>query len=458
MLSGSLWDKLLLFALPLALSSILQQVFNSADVAVAGRFAGSKSMAAVGNNAPIINLIINVFLGMSLGANVVIGNLIGQKKRDEIKKAVRAVISVSILSGIFLAFIGPIFSRPILEAIDTPQEVLVLATVYLRIYFLGMPAVMVYNFGSSILRSKGDSNRPLYCLVVSGILNVALNLLFVIVFKMGVKGVAIATVISNFVSAVMILIFLSREEEPFRFSPAEFFSGESKFFLSDMIRSIDKKLMKKIVKIGVPAGLQGMVFSFSNICIQGGINSFGSDAMAGSAAALNFEYFSYFFVSAFTQTATTFTSQNFGARNFSRCKKIFRLSMISSIFFAGLLCFVFVFFRRWFVLLYTADPAVIDFALKRIVRVESFEFLTSTYEISAASLRAMGYSMLPSVLTLTGSCLFRLLWLATVFKKFPRFETIMTVYPVSWVITGTMVIFAYLVIRKKEFGEKKASD
>lgn len=437
MLNGSLLGKILLFSLPFAASSILQQVFNSADVAVVGRFSGSAALAAVGNNAPIINLIINIFVGMSIGANVLIATLIGQGRKDEIKSAVHTVISVAVISGIFLAAIGPVVSKPILEAIGTPAEVLVLAALYLKIYFLGMPAVMVYNFGSAVLRSKGDSSRPLYSLIVSGIINVILNLVFVIVFKMGVAGVAVSTVISNYVSAAMIIIFLLNEEEPLRL---------------DLRRlRINTRQLLKIARIGVPAGIQGMVFCFSNICIQGGINSFGRNAAAGSAAALNFEYFSYFVVSAFTQAATTFTSQNYGARKFSRCKKIYRLSMMCSVIISGAMCFVFVFFRKYVIRVYTVDEAVITFALIRLLHVESMEFLTSSYEITAGALRGMGYSMLPAVLTLAGSCLFRLTWLATVFKKYPSFATIMDVYPISWIITGTAVITSYLVIRRKKF-------
>ena len=437
MLNGPLLGKILVFSLPFAASSILQQVFNSADVAVVGRFSGSTSLAAVGNNAPIINLIINIFVGMSIGANVLIATLIGQNRKDEIKSAVHTVISVAVISGIFLAVIGPLLSKPILEAIGTPDEVLVLAALYLRIYFLGMPAIMVYNFGSAVLRSKGDSNRPLYCLIAAGILNVILNLVFVIVFRMGVAGVAISTVISNYVSATMIILFLLNEEESLRLDLRKL--------------HINKSQLAKIARIGVPAGLQGMVFCISNICIQGGINSFGSNAMAGSAAALNFEYFSYFVVSAFTQAATTFTSQNYGAKKFSRCKKIYRLSMLCSVIISGAMCFVFVFFRRAVIRVYTVDEAVITFALIRLVHVESLEFLTSSYEITAGALRGMGYSMLPAILTLAGSCLFRLTWLATVFKKYPSFETIMNVYPISWIITGTAVIASYLIIRKKKF-------
>ncbi len=442
MLSGSLLDKIMIFALPFAASSVLQQIFNSADVAIVGRFSGSEALAAVGNNAPIINLIINIFIGMSLGANVVVATLIGQNRKDEIKTAVHTIILVAIISGFFLAIIGPFISVPILKAIGTPQKVLVLTSLYLKIYFLGMPAIMFYNFGSAILRSKGDSKRPLYSLFLAGILNVILNIVFVVSFNMGVAGVAIATVISNYLSAFLILFFLFREEEPFRLDIKKL--------------KVNKSHLFKIIKIGVPAGVQGMVFSFSNICIQGGINLFGSIAMAGSAAALNFEYFSYFIVNAFAQAATTFTSQNYGAQKFGRCKKIYKLSMMCSVLIAGSMCFVFVFFRNYFIRIYTIEEPVIYFALIRLIHVETLEFLTSSYEITAGVLRGIGYSMLPSIITLLGSCLLRLVWLATVFKKWTSFETIMDVYPISWILTGTAMITAYLIIQKKKLKKENS--
>ncbi len=444
MLNGPLAGKILLFALPFAASSILQQAFNSADFAVVGRFSGSESLAAVGNNAPIINLIINIFVGLSLGANVVIATLIGQNRKDEVKSAVHTVVLVAIISGVFLAVAGNIVSVHILRAIHTPDSVLHLASLYLRIYFLGMPAVMLYNFGSAILRSKGDSRRPFFALVAGGILNVSLNLVFVVLLGMGVAGVAIATVIANCLSASIVVFLLLREDDPLR--------------LNFKSLHINRVVLTKIAKIGIPAGIQGMVFSFSNICLQGGINSFGSNAMAGSAAALNFEYFSYFVVNAFTQSATTFTSQNFGAKDFSRCKRIYAICMTFGLLLTGLMCESFVIFRRHLVLIYTTDPAVIPFALSRMFIVESVEFLTGTYEITAGAMRGMGSSLLPALLTMAGSCLLRIVWLETVFKRFPSFETIMKVYPVSWIITGTAVIIAYLVVRGRKFrseGEKQ---
>ena len=317
MLNGSIFDKILLFALPLAISSILQQLFNSVDVAVVGRFASSEALAAVGSNSSVISLLINLFVGISVGANVVIANYIGQGKTEKIQDAVHTVMIVSLISGVFLLVLGLMIARPILEIMGTPENVIDLAVLYLHIYFLGMPFLMIYNFGAAVLRSKGDTKRPLYCLIISGVINACLNLLFVIVFKLSVAGVAIATVIADGVSAVLIIYFLMNEEETIRLR------------LNKL--KIKKSELIKVIKIGVPAGLQGVVFSVSNVCIQTAINSFGSDAVAGSATELNFEYFTYFTISAFVQAAVTFTSQNYGARNFKRCKKIFVYSMISSV-------------------------------------------------------------------------------------------------------------------------------
>ena len=298
---------------------------------------------------------------------------------------------------------------------------------------------MIYNFGAAVLRSKGDTKRPLYCLIISGVINACLNLLFVIVFKLSVAGVAIATVIADGVSAVLIIYFLMNEEETIRLR------------LNKL--KIKKSELIKVIKIGVPAGLQGVVFSVSNVCIQTAINSFGSDAVAGSATGLNFEYFTYFTISAFVQAAVTFTSQNYGARNFKRCKKIFVYSMISSVVICGLMSTIFVVWRDFFAGIYTTDKAVLEYASIRMVHVLLFECLASSYEIGGAALRGLGYSMTPAVLTVLGSCVFRLIWIYTVFNKFRSFEMLMNVYPVSWVITGIAVLIAYAMVRKKLFKE-----
>ena len=427
MLNGSIFDKILLFALPLAISSILQQLFNS------------EALAAVGSNSSVISLLINLFVGISVGANVVIANYIGQGKTEKIQDAVHTVMIVSLISGVFLLVLGLMIARPILEIMGTPENVIDLAVLYLHIYFLGMPFLMIYNFGAAVLRSKGDTKRPLYCLIISGVINACLNLLFVIVFKLSVAGVAIATVIADGVSAVLIIYFLMNEEETIRLR------------LNKL--KIKKSELIKVIKIGVPAGLQGVVFSVSNVCIQTAINSFGSDAVAGSATGLNFEYFTYFTISAFVQAAVTFTSQNYGARNFKRCKKIFVYSMISSVVICGLMSAIFVVWRDFFAEIYTTDKAVLEYASIRMVHVLLFECLASSYEIGGAALRGLGYSMTPAVLTVLGSCVFRLIWIYTVFNKFRSFEMLMNVYPVSWVITGIAVLIAYAIVRKKLFKE-----
>ena len=368
MTHGTLWNKLLLFALPLAASSILQQLFNSVDTAVVGRFASSRALAAVGSNSSLIALMINLFIGISLGSNVIISRYIGQKAEEHVKGAIHTAIVVALCSGIFVLVLGQFIARPVLTLMGTPKDVLDLAVLYLRIYFLGMPFIMLYDFSSSILRSIGDSRRPLYALIAAGIINTGLNLILVIVFHLGVSGVAIATVVSNIVSSGILFYILLHEQEPIRVS------------LSGL--SIDWGELKKILIIGVPAGLQGMVFSLANVCIQSMINSFGSNAIAGSAAALNFEFFAYFMVNAFAQTTVTFTSQNYGAGDFQRCKKVYRLCMIFSVIFCGLLSGIFVLGRDFFLRLYTTDPNVLTFAVQRLLIVTTLELLTSTYEIS----------------------------------------------------------------------------
>lgn len=297
MLHGPLLMKIIVFALPLAASSMLQQLFNSIDVAVDGRFVGSEALAAVGSNGPVISLLINLFIGVSMGANVIISNHIGQNDSQGIRKAISTVSLVALTSGLFLMFLGFFIARPILLLIDTPKEVIDMAALYLKIYFLGMPFFMVFNFGAAILRSMGDTRRPLYILVISGFINVILNLIFVLVFDMGIAGVAIATSISNAVSAVVILILLSKEEEPFR------------LHLNKLkIHNIE---LKRMLQIGIPAGIQGMIFSLSNVVVQSEINSYGASAVAGSAAAINFEYYCYFIIQGFNGAAISFIGQNY---------------------------------------------------------------------------------------------------------------------------------------------------
>ena len=441
MLHGSLWDKIVLFALPFMATSVLQQLFNATDTAVVGRFASSQAMAAVGSNASLIALILGLFLGMSMGTNVIVARLIGQGRDGRIHDAVVTSMVLAIISGFLLIGIGFAVSRPVLTLMGTPDNVLEQAVLYLRLYMLGMPFLMIYNFGSAVLRSKGDSKRPLYCLLGSGIFNVALNMLFVIVFHWGVAGVAIATDIASGISAVLILVILAREEDRFRVSLMRLY--------------LRKEPLLEILRIGVPAGLQGMVFSFSNIILQSAINSFGSDAVAGSAAAQNLEFIAYFVINAFVQAAVTFTSQNYGAGDLKRCNEVFRWCMLFGVGCALAVDICFALLRYQLIGLFATEPEVIRFAVLRVLSVCLFNFLANSYEITSGVLRGLGYSILPTVLTVIGSCVFRIIWVFTLFRAVGSFQSLIIVYPVSWIFTGTMVIIAYVIVRHRM--QKQAS-
>ena len=440
MLHGPLMGKLILFALPIALSSIMQQLFISANVAVVGHFVGAQAVAAVGGNGPIVNLIINLFLGLSVGANVVIARYVGREDKKECQSAVHTVMTVSVLSGIFLLVVGQFLAPLLIRLVDVPHDVMDLAVLYLRIYFVGMPCIMVYNFGAAVLRSVGDTKRPMYSLIVAGVVNVSLSLLFVIGLDMGVAGVGLATLAGNIVSSGLVVCFLLNEDDLIRLNLRKL--------------SIARVHLFRVIRIGAPAGLQGMIFSLSNVCILSGINGFGSGTAAGSAAAINFEFISYFFINAFCQATVTFTSQNYAMCQLDRCKKIFRESMACAILLSGATCLVFTLGASFFAGLYTSDPEVIGHAVTRVSIVESTQWLSATYEISGAALRGMGISMLPAVVTLIGSCLLRIIWVYTVFPMFPTYEMLLTVYPVSWIITGAIMLTAYFLIRRKLFSER----
>ncbi|MGN0394385.1 MAG: MATE family efflux transporter [Coprococcus sp.] len=439
MLHGGLAGKILMFSLPLAASSILQQLFNSADVAVVGRFAGSDALAAVGSNAAVIALFVNIFVGLSVGVNVSIANYIGQNKTKPIQEIIHTVIAFAIICGLAMAAIGMFIARPLLILIDTPGDVLDMSVLYLRIYFVGMPFIILYNFGAAILRSVGDTKRPMFCLIASGIINVGLNLLLVIVFKMGVAGVAISTVIANIVSTGIVIYILLHEEETLRLHPEKI--------------GIKLPYLMKVLGIGAPSAIQTAVFSISNVLIQSGINSFGANAIAGSSTGLNFEYFTYFVISAYSQAAVTFVSQNYGAGYKNRCKMAVRTSMIEGMIFTATLSIIFMLGGSFFVSIYTKDPEVMKYALIRMKHVMLFEFMTGTYEITAAALRGIGYSMLPAVLTVLGSVGFRIVWMYTVFARYHSYGMLMSVYLASWILTGTMVVTSYILISRRKLKE-----
>lgn len=430
MLHGGLAGKLILFALPLAFSSILQQLFNSADVAVVGRFAGDTALAAVGSCVALVGIFVNLIVGLSVGPNAVLALLIGQNNREEINRTLHTVITFGAALGVGLMMVGWLTAKPILVLSGTPESVLDQALLYIFIYFLSIPFMLVYNFGSAVLRSYGDSRRPMYYLLISGTVNVILNLFLVIALQLGVAGVAIATVISNVLSAGMVLTHLARRNDDFAFRFRRM--------------HIEKTPLLRILQIGIPAGIQGAIFSVSNVFIQSGINSFGENAIAGSSLALNFEYFTYDIANAFAQAAVTFTSQNYGAGDLSRCKKIFRYCMLFGVVFTEILSAVFMIWDDFFVSIYTTSSAVAAFAISRMRHVCSLEGLTATYEVESATLRGMGKSLEPAIFTVLGTVVFRLIWMATIFRLVPTFEMLMDVYVASWVFTGGALLIVYL--------------
>ena len=445
MLHGGLAGKLILFAIPLAFSSILQQLFNSADVAVVGRFAGSAALAAVGSCVALVGIFVNLIVGLSVGPNAALANLIGQGQRERISGMVHTILTFGIALGVVLMGLGFLTARTVLEASGTPESVINEALLYIRIYFIGVPFMTIYNFGAAILRSYGDTKRPMCYLIISGTVNVVLNLIFVIGFGLGVEGVAISTSVSNMLSTAMVLTHLYRKEDEFQF----------RFHKMCVIW----KDLKRILMIGIPAGIQGAIFSVSNVFIQSGINTFGEDAIAGSSLALNFEYFTYDIGSAFAQAAVTFTSQNFGAGNLKRCKKIFWLCLIFGVGFTEILSIIFMIWDDFFVSIYTSSDAVAVYGLIRMHHVCSMEGLTATYEVESAALRGLEKSLEPSIITILGTVVFRMIWMATVFKWIPTYEMLMNVYISSWVFTGGLIFIVYVLhMRKleKEFAEKAA--
>lgn len=439
MLSGPLLSRMLLFALPLIASGVLQQSFNSVDVAVVGHFSGRHALAAVGSTGPVIGLLINLFLGISVGVNVVIANFIGQGNSSGVRRAVSASAILALVCGVLMLIIGESMARPVLELTGTPEEVLDSAVSYMRIFVLGLPFLVIYNFGSAILRSVGDTRRPFYSLIAAGIVNVILNLVFVIGLGMGVEGVAWGTVISNIVNAGIIFTILVREKSDIRLD----------------IRQIrrEPEQMKKIAAIGVPAGLQGAVFALSNTFILSSINSFGADATAGSAAAINYEFYCYFPIAAIGQTAVAFISQNYGAGNVERIRRVFRLSFMLAFVISLVLNVTVAWKANFFLSVFTSDPAVLVYADIRIWTVLLFQFIASYYEIAGSAMRGLGYSMTPTLIVICGTCVLRLLWVFLFPYLGGDFRELLAVYPVSWLLTDICMFIAYRRVSRRAFAK-----
>ncbi len=434
MLNGPLGRKILRFAVPLAATSILQQLFNAADIAVVGQFAGDKALAAVGANTFVINMLINLFVGISVGVNVVVANSIGAQSYRAITRSVHTSVIVSFISGILLSFIGVFFARPILSAISTPTDVLDLAVRYLQVYFAGIPFVMLYNFVAAILRVKGATKRPLYVLLATGAINVLLNVLFVAGFGMSVTGVALATVIANALSAGTLFYFLLHEVGPFKL---EFWKLK-----------ITPVFLGRIMRVGLPAGLQGVVFSFSNVCLQSAINSLGSATVAASAAALTYEFIVYYWLNSFSHACVTFVGQNYGAKNLERCRSAVRWTILlatTSTFALSMLC---CYFAKPLLSLYTSDPEIIATGSIRMYVVVGVLFINVFLDVFSGALRGMGQSLAPALTCVVGVCGIRILWVIFVFPQYRSFASLMVVYPVSWIVT-IMVLAGIYIYRVK---------
>ena len=437
MTTGAILPKLLKLSLPLMLSSVLQLLFNAADIIVVGNFASENSLAAVGSTAALINLMTNLFLGLSTGANVLASHYLGAGDDERVSKTVHTAIYLSIISGLILTAVGCIFADDLLALMQTPPNVLGLSALYLRIYFVGMTAMLIYNLGSSILRAKGDTKRPLRYLTFSGVINVILNLVFVILFKMDVAGVALATVISQCISAILIIRCLMRETDAFRFEFRKL--------------RLDGATAGKMLKIGVPAGFQGVVFSLSNVVIQSSVNSFGDIVMAGSAAAASIEGFVWVSMNAFSQGALTFTSQNIGAGKYSRVNRIAVISCACAAVAGVVLGNLAYFFGTPLLSIYDPRPEVIQAGLVRMSLVCVFYFTCGLMDCIVGSIRGMEYAVTPTIVSLLGACGLRILWIFTGFQL-EQFHTefwLFMSYPASWVITFLVHLICFFFMRRK---------
>ena len=443
MLHGSIWNKLPLFALPVAATAILEQLFNASDLAVVGNFTTGDhtvAVAAVGANSPIIGLVLNLFIGIALGANVVIANAIGRGDQDTVHRAVHTAILLALAGGVGAALVGEALAGWVLGLLNVPADVLPYALLYLRIYLLGLPVIFLYNFEAAVFRSVGDTKVPLIALTFSGILNVILNLFFVIVLKMTVNGVAIATVISNAVSSGILFYRLVRTDSAIRVTPRALrFDGAS---------------LRKILQIGLPAGIQSAVFAVANIVIQAAINSLGTVVIAASSAAFNLEIIAYYMMNSFSQACTTFVGQNYGARQLDRCRRTFALCLLEDAIASGLVIAVVLGFGRPLLGLFTSDPQVIDLGYIRLATVFFAYIFSMLYEVMSSYLRGFGISLAPALLTMFGVCGTRLAWIHFLFPLDRTFRTIMLVYPVSLSFTALLILGALLWYRPaKRFAE-----
>lgn len=436
MLNGPIWNKLPQFALPVAATAILGQLFNAADIAVVGNFTGAEktvAVAAVGANSAVIGLIINLFIGIALGCNVVIAHAIGRGDRDAVHRAVHTSVVVAVIGGIIVGLLGQLIAAPLLGMLNVPDEVFPLALLYLRIYLVGLPVILLYNFEAAIFRSVGETRVPLVALTISGILNVVLNLFFVAVLNMSVSGVAIATVISNVVSSVILFVKLRRTELDIHLDLKKL--------------RIDLPILRRILAIGLPAGVQSSLFSVSNIVIQSAINSLGTVVMAASSAAFNIEILTFDILDAFSQACTTFVGQNYGAGKIDRCKKTLRLCMLEGLAALVAAIAILLFFGKPLLSIFNSDPEVVETGYIRLMYVMFSHIFNLLYNVMSGYLRGFSISLAPAILTMLGVCGVRIAWIHYVFPLSPTFKTIMIAYPVSLGITALMIFAALLYCR-----------
>lgn len=445
MLNGPIWNRVLRFALPVAATGVLEQLFNATGVAIVGNFSGSndtQAVAAVGANSFIVMLVVNFFIGVSLGANVVIANAIGRNSAEGVAKAVHTAIVMAVTGGVIALVVGELGAGWLLNLLGVPSDVFPLALVYLRIYLIGLPVILLYNFEAAIFRSVGDTKTPLKVLAMAGVLNVGLGFLFTAGFGWSVAGVATATVVSNAFSSLVLFWMLLRTDTSIHVSLKEL--------------KIDGMALRSILRIGLPAGLQGAVFAFANVIIQGAINSLGTTVIAASSAAFNIEAIAYQVLNSFSQACATFTGQNVGAQQFKRTRRVLAICYLEDIIVTFTVIAIVLFFGRSLLTIFVHDPETVEIGFTRLMMVFTGYIFSMAYEMASGYLRGYGISLVPALLTLLGVCGTRIAWVAFVFPVHTSFTWIMAVYPISLAITAALVLCSLLVDRpSRRFSDRE---
>ena len=435
MLQGNIWTGLLAFTIPLMLTNILQLMFNAADMVVVGRFVGKESLAAVGSTTNIIFLMTNLFVGISVGANVVTAQCIGEGDHDAVRNSIRTAVTLSLLGGCLLLMIGQAIARPLLELLGSPADVIDKSEIYLRVYFCGLPVMMLYNFSTAQLRAFGDTKRPMYYLTMSGIVNLFLNVIFVVAFGMDTFGVGLATVISQAISAILTLRRLNSTDPEYRMTARD-------------LRMHGATLLR-ILKVGIPAGLQNIMFSIANLTIQSSINSFGSSVMAAATAASNVENVTYLAMNAFQYANISFVGQNYGAGNLPRIRKIMTASVTLAVLFGLVIGYASIAAGPQIFRIYTKDPEVLAYAVRKLWIINSLYFLSGIQDAFSGGIKGFGYSFIAMVNALLGVCLARVIYIRTVFAAFPTFDVLFAVYPVSFFVTAVLQCIGFVVIYRR---------